>query len=384
MNESSKSSSQESMSCGFVPSAGPEFVATEYVKSIAERALAYLGLGYALHLSGPAGTGKTTLALHIASLIGQPCIMLHGDDEFSSADLVGREAGFKRTSIRDNYISSIVKSEESVSLNWKGNRLTRACQLGHTLIYDEFTRSPATANNPFLSVLEEGILSLPAASGEGDYLRVHPTFRAIFTSNPEEYVGVHKTQDALLDRMITLELGHPDEATEVAILQAKANCTVDAAKKIIGIVRCIRERCGTTHGPTVRSAIAIARVVQLRGCQIRFDDPVFATTCLDVLRFPASRQAAGKISEAELLDIVRRQAPAATPKVETQSNSSTPSIKVPEEPVLMAIQAELDELATDTSVQLQHHAGSRLPKPPANVPSLQRELETADFAADVN
>ena len=26
----------------------------------------------------------------------------------------------------------------------------------------------------------------------------------IFTSNPEEYAGVHKTQDALLDRMITI------------------------------------------------------------------------------------------------------------------------------------------------------------------------------------
>jgi len=44
----------------------------------------------------------------------------------------------------------------------------------------------------------------------------------IFTSNPEEYAGVHKTQDALRDRMVTIELDHFDEETEIAITEARS------------------------------------------------------------------------------------------------------------------------------------------------------------------
>jgi len=58
-------------------------------------------------------------------------------------------------------------------------------------------------------------------SGAG-YLEVHPDFRAIFTSNPEEYAGVHKTQDALMDRLITLNLGNFDRETEIQIAMAKS------------------------------------------------------------------------------------------------------------------------------------------------------------------
>ena len=290
---------------GFMPSAGPEFVATDYVQGITDRALSYLRLGYALHLSGPAGTGKTTLALHIASQLGQPCTMLHGDDAFVSSDLVGKESGFKRTSIRDNYISSIVKTEESISTTWRGNRLTRACREGHTLIYDEFTRSPASANNPFLSVLEEGILSLPPESGEGDYLQVHPSFRAIFTSNPEEYVAVHKTQDALLDRMITLELSHPDCDTEVAIVQAKSGCSAEHAQSIVDVLRRLRMQCDQPLVPTVRAGIAMARIVQLRKCSVSADDPVFRDTCIDVLGFTLNRQTGGKLNHEVLINVVK-------------------------------------------------------------------------------
>ena len=98
----------------------------------------------------------------------------------------------------DNFIHSVLKTEEEMKTLWMDNRLTTACRNGDTLIYDEFTRSRPEANNALLSVLSEGILNLPKLrrNGEG-YLEVHPAFRAIFTSNPEEYAGVHKTQDAL-------------------------------------------------------------------------------------------------------------------------------------------------------------------------------------------
>lgn len=289
----------------FVPSASSDFVLTPYVADITDRALAYLEIGYAVHLSGPAGTGKTTLALHIAARLGRSCTLLHGDDEFRGSDLIGRDAGYRRTSVRDNYVSSIVKTEETLSVVWANNRLTTACQNGHTLIYDEFTRSPATANNPFLSVLEEGILNIPSSGEDKGYIKVHPNFRAIFTSNPEEYVGVHKTQDALLDRMITMELDHPDRETETSIVLAKSKRSSIEAGVIVDIIRAIRQRCGSRNGPTVRAAIAIAQIMDHRGCAMSSDDANFRVTCQDVLYFNASRQSDPKLSREQIDRIVQ-------------------------------------------------------------------------------
>lgn len=290
----------------FVPQASDDFVLTPYVEDITSRALTYLELGYAVHLSGPAGTGKTTLAMHIAAKLGKACTMLHGDDEFKASDLVGRDTGYRRTSVRDNYVSSIVKTEETLAVVWSGNRLTTACREGHTLIYDEFTRSPAQANNPFFSILEEGILNIPSGSDEKGYVTVHKDFRAIFTSNPEEYVGVHKMQDALLDRMITLQLDHPDRETEVSIVCSKGRCDRADAEMIVDTVRTIRDVCGGTNGPTVRAAIAIAEISQRRGSTVSAADAVFRTTCQDVLYFNACRQAGGKINREEIDRIVKR------------------------------------------------------------------------------
>jgi len=62
-------------------------------------------------------------------------------------------------------------------------------------------RSRPEANNVLLGVLEERLLELPAGRINEGYLNVHPGFGAIFTSNPEEYAGVHKTQ-AIVDPIV--------------------------------------------------------------------------------------------------------------------------------------------------------------------------------------
>ncbi|MCU0711912.1 MAG: gas vesicle protein GvpN [Pirellula sp.] len=295
----------QSSTADFIPQPGPDFVATEAVQELTNRALAYIEIGYAVHLSGPAGTGKTTLALHIASKIGRRCTLLHGDDELRGSDLLGKDAGFRRQSVRDNYVSSILKTEETVSLMWSNNRLTTACEQGHTVIYDEFTRSPAAANNAFLSILEEGILNIPSSGQDKSIVRVHPDFRAIFTSNPEEYVGVHKSQDALLDRMITLEVAHQDRETEIAIVRAKSNRSPEEIAMIVDVIRTMRERFGGKNGPTIRAALAIARILDHRKANVTSTDPIFMTTCRDVLFYNSTRQSSKPITNQEFESLVR-------------------------------------------------------------------------------
>ncbi|MGD0459795.1 MAG: gas vesicle protein GvpN [Terriglobia bacterium] len=268
-----------------VPEPSEEFVLTPQIQALTDRALTYLDVGYPVHFAGLAGTGKTTLALHVAAQLGRPVVLIHGDDEFGSSDLIGKDSGYRKYKLIDNYIHSVVKTEESLSTLWEDHRLTTACLNGHTLIYDEFNRSRPEANNVFLSILEGKILNLPnlRRSGEG-YLRVHEHFRAILTSNPEEYAGVHKTQDALVDRLVTINLGHFDRETEIQITQAKSGLPRTDAEKIVDIVRELRGVGVNNHRPTIRACIAIAKILAHRHSRARLEDPTFWWVCCDVLK----------------------------------------------------------------------------------------------------
>ncbi|HIK09777.1 MAG TPA: gas vesicle protein GvpN [Oscillatoriaceae cyanobacterium M33_DOE_052] len=219
------------------------FVNTPQVAQTAARALRYLQSGFSVHLRGPAGTGKTTLALHLADLLERPMMLIFGDSELKSGDLIGRSAGYTRKKVVDNFIHNVVKVEDELRHNWVDSRLTLACKEGFTLVYDEFNRSRPEVNNVLLSALEEKLLVLPPHNGQkSEYVRVHPNFRAIFTSNPEEYSGVHDTQDALMDRLVTINMPEPDGVTQLEILMQKTGIDRTQGLKIVQLVRDFRER----------------------------------------------------------------------------------------------------------------------------------------------
>ena len=260
-----------------------EFVETLYIRDLSRRALEYIKAGFPVHFSGPAGVGKTTLALHVAAQLGRPVVLLCGDHEFNSSDLIGGLHGYRKEYVKDNYIRSVLKTDESMTSHWVDNRLTTACQHGFTLVYDEFTRSRPEANNVLLSVLEERILSLPATRDGESYLKVHPAFTAIFTSNPEEYAGVYRSQDALRDRVVTIEVGNFDEETEVAVTRAKSGVSLKDAQRMVSLVRKVREAKSNKLTPTVRACIIMAKILKLKGEAADETNHTFRQTCLDIL-----------------------------------------------------------------------------------------------------
>ena len=266
-------------------SVGPsnEFIETPAVKELITRALSYLEAGIPVHLSGPTGTGKSTLAMHLAYQLKQPVMLMFGDEEFGTSDLVGDSLGYRKRKLVDNFIHSVLKTEEEVSQHWVDNRLTTACKHGFTLVYDEFNRSRPEANNALLSVLEEGILTLPPSQEDAGYLKVHPNFRAIFTSNPYEYAGVHKTQDALLDRMVSLHVTYIDEATEQAIVAARSGLSLDESQVIVGIVRDFRQVVESSRAISIRPAINIGKIIKQQGLDARQLTPILVDLYLDAL-----------------------------------------------------------------------------------------------------
>ncbi len=261
----------------------PVIVETDEIRSLTDRAMDYLASGFPLHLRGPAGTGKTTLAMHIAGLMDRPVAMISGSATFTADSLLGGKGNFKTRRVVDKYVASVVKTETEASAVWTDEVLTAACRQGHILVYDEFTRSPPEANNALLTVLEERLLLIPSIAQEDNYLRVHPDFRVIFTSNPVDYAGVQDLQDALLDRMITLDLGFYDRQTEEQIIIGKTGIDSPGARRIVNVVRDFRQSNACAQIPTMRACLMIARIAADQGWAVSVSEPGFVQLCVDVL-----------------------------------------------------------------------------------------------------
>jgi len=237
-------------------------VETPSFRALAGRALVYMDAGLPVHLSGPAGTGKTTLALYLAHRTGRPYLFIQGDEQITSVDLVRGGLNVRRLRVVDNYIRSVVRTADDYSERWSDGWLAVACKNGHTLIYDEFTRSRAEANNALLPVLEERVLVIPGVRGDLAHVPVHPDFRIILTSNPNEYVGVYRAPDALRDRLATIEVSHFDEETEVAIVRARSGIAAEDARRLVRLVRAVRSKVkkgGVV--PSVRAAVILAQAL---------------------------------------------------------------------------------------------------------------------------
>ena len=266
-----------------------DFVETAYVKDITNRSLTYMKAGFPVHFRGPSGTGKTTLAMHLASKIGRPVVIIHGDAEYKTSDLVGTESGYNFKKLDDKFIHTVHKQEESMQKTWVNNRLTIAVKNGFTLIYDEFTRSRAEANNILLPILQERMMTTSSSNEENYYMKVHPEFRAIFTSNPEEYAGVNRTQDALRDRMVTMDLDHFDYETELNIAMAKSKLALKDTEIIVKVVRGLRESGKTEFDPTVRGCIMIAKTLATMKTTPSKSKDKFRIICQDILTSETSR-----------------------------------------------------------------------------------------------
>jgi gas vesicle protein GvpN len=260
-----------------------QFVSTPAITRVATRALRYLQSGYSVHLRGPAGTGKTTLALHLADLLARPIMLMFGDDEFKTSDLIGNQTGYTRKKVVDNFIHSVVKVEDELRHNWVDSRLTLACREGFTLVYDEFNRSRPEVNNVLLSALEEKLLVLPPNQNRSEYVRVSPHFRGIFTSNPEEYCGVHSTQDALLDRLITINIPEPDELTQQEIVVQKTGIDRESAVAIVQIVKAFRHKTANERSSGLRSCLMLGKVCHEHEVMVMPENPEFRDICQDLL-----------------------------------------------------------------------------------------------------
>ncbi len=315
------------------------FVTTPSIERLVTRALRYLQSGFSVHLRGPAGTGKTTLAMHLADLLGRPIMLVFGDDEFKTSDLIGNQSGYTRKKVVDNYIHSVVKLEDELRQTWVDARLTLACREGFTLVYDEFNRSRPEVNNVLLSALEEKLLVLPPTAQRSEYVRVNPHFRGIFTSNPEEYCGVHGTQDALMDRLVTISVPEPDELTQQEILVQKVGLDRPGAATIVQLVKAFRNQAKVEKSSGLRSCLMIAKVCHEHHIPVTPLSSDFRDVCGDIL---LSRTALAFEDATTLLwQFLNELAVQETGPVRMSGRS--PELEAPQEPGLALVHTDSEE-----------------------------------------
>jgi nitric oxide reductase NorQ protein len=174
---------------------------------------------------------------------------------------------------------------------------------GHTMLYDDFTRSRPETNNVLLSVLQERNLDLSALQKGETKLTVHPDFSALFTSNPAEYAGVHVLQDALKDRLITIPIRGLDRESEVAIVAGRSGLQWREAARIVDVIRGIRGN--DAKKPSIRAAIMVATILATKGSKPTRENPLFHQVLMDVIgsEFFYETEGVGNLMLDELIEM---------------------------------------------------------------------------------
>ncbi len=154
---------------------------------------ALLSAGHILFEDLP-GTGKTTLAISTARVIGCDFARIQFTNDIMPSDILGTEI--------------FVSAKESFRLR-KGPIFT------NILLADEINRATPRAQSALLEAMGEGRVSLA-----GKTLKLARPFFVVATQNPMDLYGTYPLPESQLDRFfMRLEIGYPDRDDEAQIIR---------------------------------------------------------------------------------------------------------------------------------------------------------------------
>jgi cobaltochelatase CobS len=187
----------------YVPKQKPYVFRKDHLRDV----LAFLGSanGDGLYLTGPTGSGKT-------SLLEQVCARLHWG--------VHSITGHGRLELNDLLGQFLLV--DGGAMKWIDGPLTLAVRLGHVLLINEIDTVDPAELIGLNEIVEGKPLMLPQT---GDVIHPHPKFRLVATGNSAGagdpsglYQGVLRQNLSFLDRFRLMEVGYPDPDDELKLL----------------------------------------------------------------------------------------------------------------------------------------------------------------------
>ena len=216
-----------------IPIAHPEYV---FNKDTVRDVLAFLYRPRrdALWLSGPTGSGKTSVILEIAARLNWPVVQItcHGSMEFAE--------------LRGQFVVESVKGSQTPVMRYRHGPLATAMKEGFILLINEIDLMDPAELAGLNDVLEGRPLVI--AENAGEVIHPHENFRVIVTANSNGggdatglYQGIQNQNLAAMDRYRTLLVDYPTADTEKKIL-AKVAPQLPAAlhQKMVKLAKEIR------------------------------------------------------------------------------------------------------------------------------------------------
>lgn len=198
-------------------------------------------------ITGPTGSGKSSLVKYVCAKLNRPFIRINMSGDVESSALFG---------------TLVVRGGATV---WQDGAITEACKYGAVCLVDEWELMPAEISMGMQNLLEtDGYLYLKEKPGNSADRTVIPTadFRLVFAGNTvgqgdvsgaHSGVGVQNT--ATIDRFTnTIHLGYLEANHEIAIITRKTGIAKDLAKDMVKLAGLIRSaytqgKLGLTMSP---------------------------------------------------------------------------------------------------------------------------------------
>lgn len=184
-------------------------------------------------LTGPTGSGKSSLVKYVCAKLNRPFIRINMSGDVESASLFG---------------TLVVRDGATV---WEDGAVTEAAKFGAVCLVDEWELMPAEIAMGMQNLLEDGgylYLKEKPGTSEDRTVNPHKDFRLVFAGNTTgqgdttgAFTGVGIQNTATIDRFTNaIRLGYLVQAHEIKIITSKTNVSDDLAKNMVrfaGLVR---------------------------------------------------------------------------------------------------------------------------------------------------
>lgn len=189
--------------------------------------------GDALFITGPTGSGKTSVISEVCARLQWPVQQLTLSSRFEFSELTG------------HFMYASVRQGEAPQMRFQYGPLAIAMKKGHVLILNEADLADAGELAGLNDILEGRPLVLPENGGE--IIHPHPMFRVVVTANScgsgdatGLYAGVQQLNLAFLDRFRLLRVDYQNPEVEWQLLSRVVPSLSPLAKSMVKLANEVR------------------------------------------------------------------------------------------------------------------------------------------------